>query len=207
MPGMDMGSMGSMGSIGSMGSMGPAGGSGALALAEIALFWSATIVHLLRLLSPTRLPDTDRPADAGHAVMGAGMTLMVFPGVSVGTSQAAAGCYAVLAVAYLARAALHRSPTQHRCQNTAIGAGQAAMAYMLAAPTHPPSWVPLSVAGVLALCAVVHGRRLIDTRHRQHHRHGGADGRSAGAPRMLVTVPHVGALVMTLAMAAMVGIA
>lgn len=80
------------------------------------------------------------------------------------------------------------------------------MAYMLAAPTHPPSWVPLGVAGVLALCAVVHGRRLIDARHRRHHQHGGAD-ESVGAPRMLVTVPHVGALVMTLAMAAMVGIA
>lgn len=199
MPGTDMGSMGSMGS---------GGGSGALALAEIALFWSATILHLLRLLSPTRLPDTDRPADAGHAAMGAGMTLMVFPGVSVGTLHTAAPCYAVLAAAYLARAARHLRPTQHRCQNAAIGAGQAAMAYMLAAPTHPPSWVPLGVAGVLALCAVVHGRRLIDVRHRHWHRHqhqhGGADG-TVGAPRMLVTVPHVGALVMTLAMAAMVG--
>jgi hypothetical protein len=186
-----------------MGSMGSGGGSGALALAEVALFWSATIVHVLRLLSPTRLPDTDRPADAGHAVMGAGMTLMVFPGVSVGTLHAAAACYAGLAVAYLARATPHHSPTQHRCQNAAIGAGQAAMAYMLAAPTHAPSWVPLGVAGVLALCAVVHGRRLIDARHR--HQHGGADT-TVGAPRMLVTVPHVGALVMTLAMAAMVGI-
>ena len=183
--------------------MGSASGSGALALAEIALFWSATIVHLLRLLSPTRLPDTDRPADAGHAVMGAGMTLMVFPGVSVGMLHVAAACYAVLAVAYLARVTLHHSPTQHRCQNAAIGAGQAAMAYMLAAPTHPPSWVPIGVAGVLALCAVVHGLRLIEARHRHQYRHGGADG-TVGVPRMLVTVPHVGALVMTLAMAAMV---
>ena len=194
MPGMDMGSMNSMGS---------GGGAGTLALAEIALFWSATIVHLLRLLSPTRLPDTDRPADAGHTVMGAGMTLMVFPGVSVGTLHAAAACCAVLAVVYLARATLHHSPTHHRCQNAAIGAGQAAMAYMLAAPTHPPSWVPLGVAGVLALCAAVHARRLIDVRHR--HQHGDADG-TVGVPRMLVTVPHVGALVMTLAMAAMVGV-
>ena len=82
--------------------------------------------------------------------MGAGMTLMVFPGVSVGTLRSTAVCFAVLAVAYLARATRHRSPTQHHCQNAAIGAGQAAMAYMLAAPTHPPSWVPLGVAGVLA---------------------------------------------------------
>ena len=82
------------------------------------------------------------------------------------------------------------------------------MAYMLAAPTHPPSWVPLGVAGVLAACATVHGRRLIDARHR----HGSGDvtntaAADAAASRMLVTVPHVGALVMTLAMAAMVGIA
>lgn len=192
--------------------MSSGGGTSALALAEIALFWTAAIVHLLRLLSPTQLPDRDRPADAGHAVMGAGMTLMVFPGVSAGTLHMAAACYAVLAVAYLARAALpHRSPTRHRCQNTAIGASQAAMAYMLAAPTHPPSWVSLGVAGVLAACAVVHGRRLIDAQHwhqyqhRQQNQHQPGDPVSAAsAPRMLVVVPHVGALVMTMAMAAMV---
>lgn len=182
MPGMDMGS---------------GSGSGPLVLAELALFWAATVVHVARLLSPTRLPDTDRPGDAGHAVMGAGMTLMVFPGVSAGTLHAAAACYAVLGTAFLTRATLRRKPSQHRCQSAAIGAGQAAMAYMLAAPTHPPSWLPFGVAAVLAACAVVHGRRLLDARHR----HGHVDG----APRMLVTVPHVGALVMTLAMAAMVG--
>jgi Domain of unknown function (DUF5134) len=158
-------------------------------------------VHLLRLLSPTRLPDADRPADAGHAVMGAGMTLMVFPGISAETLHIAAAGFTLLAIAYLARAArphsaLGAGATQHRCQSAAIGAGQAAMSYMLAAPTHPPSWVPLGVAGVLAVCALVHGRRLIDARHRH--------GAVSGAPRMLVTVPHFGALAMTVAMAAMV---
>ena len=187
MPGMDMGS---------------GGGSAGLALAELALFWAATIVHLLRLLAPTRLPDPDRPADAGHALMGAGMTLMVFPGIPAGTLHVAAAGFAALAVAYLARAArAHSAPglatTQHRCQNAAIGAGQAAMAYMLAAPTHPPSWAPLGVAGVLAACALVHGRRLAGARHRH--------GTVTGAPRLLVTVPHFGALAMTVAMAAMVG--
>ena len=177
--------------------MGSGSGAGALALAEIALFWTATVVHVLRLLSPTRLPDTDRAADAGHAVMGAGMTFMVFPGVWLGTLHAAAACYSLLSVAYLTRATRHRSPTAHRCQNAAIGAGQAAMAYMLAAPSHPPAWVPLGVAGVLAACALVHARRLTDARHRH--------GATVGAPRVLVTMPHVGALVMTLAMAAMVG--
>lgn len=178
--------------------MGSGGGSVPVVLAELTLFWAATVVHVLRLLSPTRLPDTDRPADAGHAVMGAGMTLMVFPGVPAGALHAAAIGYAALGAAYFARATLRPSPTQHRCQNAAIGAGQAAMAYMLDAPTHPPTWVPLGVAAVLAGCAVVHGRRLVDARHR----HGG----TAGAPRLLVTVPHVGALLMTLTMAAMVGI-
>ncbi|WP_194914358.1 DUF5134 domain-containing protein [Catenulispora rubra] len=193
------------------------GGSALLALAEIALFWSATVVHVLRLLSPTRLPDADRPTDAGHAVMGVGMTLMVFPGVSVGTLHAAAAGYAVLAVAYLGRTTLtlRRSAAQHRCQNAAISAGLGAMAYMLADPTHPPTWVPLGVAAVLAACALVHGRRLIDARHR-HGTVAGSDagattGDSAGAtarpPQMLVTVPHLGALLMTVAMAAMVGIA
>lgn len=187
MPGMDVGS---------------GGGSAGLALAELALFWAATVVHLLRLLAPTRLPDTDRTADAGHAVMGAGMTLMVFPGIPAGTLRVAAAGFAALSLVYLARAARTQTAlgwhaAQHRCQNAAIGAGQAAMAYMLAAPTHPPSGVPLGVAGVLAACALVHGRRLVGA----HHRHGAA----SGAPRMLVTVPHFGALAMTLAMAAMVG--
>ena len=176
--------------------MGSRGGSSVLALAELALFWTATVVHVLRLLSPTRLPDADRPTDAGHAVMGVGMTLMVFPGVSVRTLHAGAACYAVLAVAYLARTAVRRIATRHYCQNVAIGAGLGAMAYMLAAPTHPPTWVPLGVAAVLAVCALAHGRRLIDARHRH--------GAAAGAPRLLVTVPHVGALMMTVAMAAMV---
>ncbi|ACU70053.1 hypothetical protein Caci_1127 [Catenulispora acidiphila DSM 44928] len=193
--------------------MGSRGGSAVVVLAELALFWSATLIHVLRLLAPTRLPDTDRPADAGHAVMGAGMTLMVFPGISVGTLHAAAACFAVLGAAYLARAALRRGSTQHRCQNAAIGAGQGSMAYMLAAPTHPPTWVPLGVAGVLTACAVVHGRRLIDARHRHgysdiyaHSEGEGATATATAAPRILVTVPHIGALVMTLAMAAMVGI-
>jgi hypothetical protein len=177
--------------------MGSGGGPVVLTLAELALFWAATVVHLLRLLAPARLPDTDRAADAGHAVMGAGMTLMVFPGISAGTLDAAAACFGALSVFYIARVVFRLDVKQHRCQTAAIGAGQAAMAYMLAAPTHPPSWIPLSVAGVLAACALVHGRRLIDAQHR----HGGAPG----APRMLVTVPHLGALVMTLAMAAMVG--
>lgn len=176
---------------------GAGGGSVALVLAELALFWTATVVHLLRLLSPARLPDPDRAADAGHALMGAGMTLMVFPGTSAGTLHVTAAGFAALSVVYLARAAFRLDPKQHRCQTAAIGAGQAAMAYMLAAPTHPPSWIPLGVAGVLAACALVHGRRLIDARHR----HAGAPG----TPRVLVAVPHVGALVMTVAMAAMVG--
>ncbi|WP_194926091.1 DUF5134 domain-containing protein [Catenulispora pinisilvae] len=195
MPGMDMSS---------------GGGSAVPVLAELALFWTATLVHVLRLLSPTRLPDTDRPTDAGHALMGAGMTLMVFPGVSTTTLHVAAVAYAAMAVLYIARATLRRSPAQHRGQHAAIGAGQAAMAYMLAAPTHPPAWVPLSVAAVLAGCAVVHGRRLVDARHG----HGAVSVGSAGvggmdslasAPRMLVIVPHIGALVMTLVMAVMVG--
>ncbi|WP_370351927.1 DUF5134 domain-containing protein [Catenulispora sp. EB89] len=192
---------------------GTGGGSALLALAEIALFWSATVVHLLRLLSPTRLPDADRPTDAGHAVMGVGMTLMVFPGVSVGTLHAAAAGYAVLAVAYLGRTTLtlRRSAAQHRCQNAAIAAGLGAMAYMLADPTHPPAWVPLGVAAVLAACALVHGRRLIDARHRHGATVGAGTGTGTGttawAPQMLVTVPHLGALLMTVAMAAMVGVA
>ena len=182
MPGMDMGA---------------GGGSVPLILAELALFWATTLVHVLRLLAPRRLPDADRAADAGHAVMGAGMTLMVFPGVSTRSLHSAAAVYGVLAVFYLTRAALRRSPSEHHYQNAAIGAGQAAMTYMLAAPSHPPSWVPLGVAAVLTVCALVHGRRLLDT----HHQHGaGEDGY-----RMLITVPHIGALVMTVAMAAMVG--
>jgi hypothetical protein len=177
--------------------MGAGGGLAALTLAELVLFWAATVVHVLRLLSTTGLPDADRAADAGHAVMGAGMTVMVFPGVPAGALRVLALVYAALAVLFLARAACRRSPAQHWGQDTAIGTGQAVMAYMFAAPTDPPMWLPVGIAAVLALCAMVHGRRLLDAPHQ-------CDG-GLFANRMLVTVPHVGAVMMTLAMAGMVG--
>ncbi|MFL6112210.1 MAG: DUF5134 domain-containing protein [Catenulispora sp.] len=47
--------------------------------------------------------------------------------------------FAVLAVAFFARAGHRRSSAGHRCQNAAIGAGQFAMAYMLAVPAHSPT--------------------------------------------------------------------
>jgi hypothetical protein len=49
----------------------------------------------------------------------------------------------------------------HRCQIAAIGAGQAAMVYVFAAPAHPPAWLPPAIAVVLVVCALVYGRQLI----------------------------------------------
>lgn len=176
--------------------MGADGRSAVLVLAELALFWAATTVHLLCLLSPIRLWDIDRPTDAGHAVMGAGMTVMVFPGVPAEALRVLGVGYVMLAAVSIARAMRQRSSAWQRGQDAAIGAGQAAMAYMFAAPSHPPAVLPVAVAGVLVVCALVHGQRLIDARHRRRS--------IVGAPRILRTAPHVGALVMTLAMAGMV---
>src|SRR5207245_70608 len=74
------------------------GASAALVLAEITLFWTVTVLHVLRLLSPARLCDADRLEDAGHVAMGAGMTAMVFPGAPSTALRVMAVVFAVLAV-------------------------------------------------------------------------------------------------------------
>lgn len=173
--------------------MGTGGDPATLVLAELTLFWSVALLHMIRLLFLAQLPVADRVEDAAHMAMGAGMTLMVFPGVPVGVLRASAVVFAVLAAAFLMRALRNRSG--HRGQSAAIGAGQSAMAYLFAAPAHPPTWLPAAMAGVLALCALVHGRRLIGTRNRTA---------ASGTNRMLVTLPHAGTLVVTAAMAWMV---
>lgn len=170
-------------------SLGPA----ALVLAELTLFWAVALLHMLRLLFLMHVPLADHIEDAAHMTMGAGMTLMVFPGVLVGILRASTVVFAVLAAAFFIRALGNRAG--HRGQNAAIGAGQSAMAYMFAAPAHPPAWLPAAMAGVLALCALVHGQRLVGARSRT-----AAPGRS----RMLVTLPHAGTVVVTATMAWMV---
>jgi hypothetical protein len=186
MPGMDMGNSGS-----------PA----ASALAGLPLFSAVASLHVLRLLSAEQLPDADRCEDAGHLAMGAGMTVMVFPGAGGGLLHTLGVVFAVLAILFFARALYHRASPGHRIQSAAIGTGQSAMAYMLAAPAHPPAWLPATVAGALAMCTLVHGRRLIDARY-------GATGNTAPATsRLLVTLPHTGTLVTTAAMAWMVAAA
>lgn len=181
MPGMDMGTSGR-----------PA----ALVLAELTLFWGVTLLHMIRLLFVTQRSRAGQVEDLAHMAMGAGMTVMVFPGVPVGGMRALAVVFAVLAAAFITHAVHNRA--RHRCQNAAIGTGQAAMAYMFAAPAHPPVWLPTTVAGVLAVCAVVHGRQLLGARD---------TASVTGAGRMLLTLPHAGTLMTTAAMAWMVAAA
>lgn len=187
MPGMDMGTN---------------GGPAASALAGLPLFSAVASLHILRLLSAEQLPDADRLEDAGHLAMGAGMTVMVFPGVDGTVLHSSAVLFAVLALAFFTRAWCHRGPVGNRKQSAAIGTGQAAMAYMFAAPAHPAAWMTATVAGALAVCALVHGRRVIDARHGTPH-----EDTPHVSRRLLVTLPHTGTLVTTVAMAWMVVIA
>ena len=182
MPGMDMGS-----------------GVGAawLALAEIALFWSATVVHVLRLLAQPWLPDADPPADAGHAVMGAGMVFMAFPAAPVETASVMAVAFGALSVVFLIRA-LRRSLAGRRLTSLAIGLSQAAMAVMLGVSAHPGPWVTTPVACVLVVCAMVHGQRWLSAC---------PVGADRGRTAVLVTLPHLGVVCTTLAMAAMFAVA
>ncbi|NUR60349.1 MAG: DUF5134 domain-containing protein [Catenulispora sp.] len=178
MPGMDMGT---------------GGRSAALVLAELTLFWGVTLLHLIRLLFITQLTRADRAEDTAHLAMGTGMTLMVFPGVPVGVLHLSAVVFTLLALVFFTLAGLGRAG--RRCQNTAIGAGQAAMAYMFAAPAHPPTWLPPALAGVLAVCALIHARRLIRTRHRRT---------APDSSRIPPAVTHAGTLLATATMAWMV---
>lgn len=172
--------------------MGTPGSPAGLVLAELMLFWAATLLHMHRLLSSDHLPDADRLEDAGHMAMGAGMTVMVFPGVPVGVLRVLAAGFAALAVAFLGRALYGRGSTQRRIHNTVIGAGQAAAALMLAVPTHPPAWLSTTVTAVLAVCVLIHGWLLMESRHSAH---------TPGTRRTLVVLPHAGTLVTTAAMA------
>ncbi|WP_344655908.1 DUF5134 domain-containing protein [Catenulispora subtropica] len=176
--------------------MGASGNPAALVLAEITLFWGVTLLHMIRLLFVTRLSLANQVEDIAHMAMGTGMTVMVFPGVPMGVMRASAVVFALLAAVFFTHAGYGRGG--HRCQSAAIGAGQAAMAYMFAAPAHPPTWLPPSVAGVLAVCALVHGRQLIGARNRAS---------VTGASRMLLTLPHAGTLMTTAAMAWMIAAA
>lgn len=176
--------------------MGNSGGPPAAALAGLLLFSAVASLHVLRLLSAEQVPDADRFEDAGHVAMGAGMTVMVFPGVSSDVLHDLAAVFAVLAVVFFIRVRYRRASTGHRFQSAAIATGQSAMTYMLAAPAHAPTWLPAIVAGALAVCALAHGRRLIEARHKTPH------GITApAASRLLVTLPHMGTLLTTAAMA------
>lgn len=172
--------------------MGTSGSPAALVLTELVLFWAATLLHMHRLLSFDQLPDADRLEDAGHMAMGAGMTVMVFPGVPVGILHISAAGFAVLAVAFLGRALYPRGSTRHRLQNAVISTGQGATAYMLAVPAHPPALLSTTVSAALALCVLVHGWRLVESRRNTH---------APETARMLAIFPHAGTLAMTAAMA------
>ena len=93
------------------------GDSAALVLTELILFWTATLLHMHRLLSPGRLPDADHLEDAGHMAMGAGMTVMAFPGVPVNLLRVLAAGFAIPAVCVLVhgwRLVESRLPTRGR---------------------------------------------------------------------------------------------
>ena len=174
------------------------GDSAALVLTELILFWTATLLHMHRLLSPGRLPDADHLEDAGHMAMGAGMTVMAFPGVPVNLLRVLAAGFAIPAVVFLGRALCRRGSAQHRIHNSVTGASHAAAAYMLAVPSHPPTWLSTTVAAVLAVCVLVHGWRLVESR---------LPTRRRGMGRTVAVLPHAGTLVMTAAMAWLVTIA
>jgi hypothetical protein len=163
-----------------------------LVLAELALFWTTAVLHLLRLVGLQGSSRTERLADAGHVAMGLGMAIMLFPGVPVAVLRASALVFTVLAAVFLALALQRRASPGQRSEGVAIGIGQSATAYMLAAPTHPPSWLANALAASLAACLLLHGRRLISARH--------ADWPPGTWPA-LAALPHAATVATTAAMA------
>lgn len=179
---------------------GSGGGSPWLTLGEIALFWSAVVVHVLRLLSRPWLPGADPYADAGHAAMAAGMVFMVFPAAPSRLGPPLAVVFGAVAAAFAAAAAL-RGPGGRRLQYAVVAAENAAMAVMLAAGGKPAPAATVPMALVLAGCAAVHAQRWVRSGSRGH----GVS--TVGGTRVLVTFPHLSALATTLAMAVMVATA
>lgn len=182
------------------------GGAPGLVLTEIALFWSATVAHLLRLVARPWVPDVEPVADAGHAVMGAGMVFAVFPGAPPAVGRGLAAGFLVLALVFAVRAVRPGGGADadvdgngNGYRDAAIAVGQAAMAVMLGNVGRLPVWVTVSFAAVLAGCAAVHARR-VPTAHRLAHA-GSLPG--SGRQWVLVGMPHVGAVATTLAMSVM----
>src|SRR4051812_16650895 len=161
-----------------------------LVLAEITLFWSATVVHLLRLLARPWVPDAEPVSDCGHAVMGAGMVFAVFPGAPPAVGRALACGFLALALVFAVRAARFAGGG---FREGAIAVSQAAMAVMLVGVGRLPVGVTVSFAVVLAGCAAVHGRRLPPA-HRLVH---ACSSDGSGRHRVLVTLPHLGAFATT----------
>jgi hypothetical protein len=62
------------------------------------------------------LDDSDTGRRPGHVAMGAGMTAMAFPSAPLAALRATAVIFAVLAIAFFARAVHRRSSAGHRSQ-------------------------------------------------------------------------------------------
>lgn len=164
----------------------------AVLLAELLLFWSATVLHLLRLLTGTSLPDADTATDLTHAAMGVAMAAMLFPGTPAGADLPIAVVFAGLAAFFAVRAAIG---DRNRIGDLAMGISAAAMTVMSIAGHHTGTPLMLTIAACLVGCAAAHGRILLTA----HHRH--AHSLSPGQSRSLLLAPHLSAVGMTLTMA------
>jgi hypothetical protein len=174
-------------------------------LGLLSLFWTGTVLHLIRLIAGPLIAERDTPADVAHAIMGAAMAYMLFPGAWTGPNLAAAAGFVLGATAFLARA-LRPSrigdPAARRTHAAVIAVSYAAMAVMVG--THTPSSRAVGgfAAALLVGCAAVHTRIL--RRRPQHDHRGRGLGLPPGQIRLLVTAPGVAVTATTLGMAYMV---
>ncbi len=170
-------------------------GSPVLLLAQLAVFWAVPTLHMLRIVAVDRLPDPDLATDAGHLVMGVGMTAMVL-GLTSAITSVSVGVFAAVAVVFVVRCA--RAQRGHHISNAVIALGLSAMALMSAGSQYRPAPVAIAMSAALTICAIAQGRQLTRVGKQR------SEQADTDWDRVLVVAPHASELVMTLAMAAMV---
>ncbi|MEU7401896.1 DUF5134 domain-containing protein [Streptomyces sp. NPDC044948] len=186
----------------------PSGTALLVQLALLALFWSVSVLHLLRLIAAPLLTDARCGGDAAHLGMGAAMVYMLFPGAPTGLYRPLAVVFGAAVLISLARKV--RGKNWGAGHDVATVVGNAAMTVMFAGGARFGPEIGFIAAGCLAATTWPHLRPLLEFtgsgRHRRVPARAGASSRRQrvlprGQQRLLVTAPHLGTAAMTLAMA------
>ena len=162
-------------------------------------FWTAAVLHLLRLVAHPILATPDVAGDLAHAAMALAMSYMLFPDAWTGLDRPAAVGFTCAATGFGIRAAHPSAPSRRRAHDVTLTVTGLVMALMLAVG-RPSSPVVLGAAIIgLVACAAYHLRALT-------HVHARREALSPRQERLLVRAPGYSIVATTLGMAVMIAV-